>query len=156
MFTNIKLSDGLAILSTIDPQSAAVGTVTSAWFSVRDYHRFLALIATGTLGAAATLDAKLQQAQDNAGTGAKDITGRAIVQIVKASGDNKQALIDLNSSDLDTNNGFGFVRLSLTVGVAASQVAAYLLGGTPEFSPPRNLSANPQINLGAASVAQVI
>jgi hypothetical protein len=80
------------------------------------------------LGTGATVDAKLQQAQDASGTGAKDITGKAISQIVKASGDNKQALINVKPEDLDTVSGFGFVRLSVTVGAAASQTAAQVLG----------------------------
>ena len=75
------------------------------------------------------LDAKFQQAQDNIGTGAKDVTGKAIVQIVKATGDNKQALINVKPEDLDTVNGFGFVRLSVTVGTAAGQTAAQVEQG---------------------------
>ncbi|WP_424195526.1 hypothetical protein ACMYR3_06155 [Ampullimonas aquatilis] len=157
MFTNMKLSEGLAVLAAVDPQSVAAGTVTTAWFPVLNFHRFLALIGTGALGASATVDVKFQQAQDAAGTGAKDVTGKALTQLTQAGGaSNKQAMIDLNSSDVDTNNGFGWVRLSMTVGVAASQAVAYLLGGTPEFAPPRDTSANPVINLGAASVVQIV
>jgi hypothetical protein len=86
---------------------------------------------TGVMGAAATLDAKLQQASDGAGTGAKDIAGKAIVQIVKATGDNKQAWINVRPEQLDVNNGFCFVRLSITVGTAASLINALLLGVWP-------------------------
>jgi hypothetical protein len=39
----------------------------------------------GVLGASATVDAKLQQATDNSGTGVKDVTGKAITQLVKAT-----------------------------------------------------------------------
>jgi len=80
------------------------------------------------LGAGATVDAKIQQAQDSTGTGIKDIAGKAITQIPKASGDNKQALINVKPEELDTAKVFGFVRLSVTVGVAASQTAAQVLG----------------------------
>jgi hypothetical protein len=95
---------------------------------VANHHGLLAIVQTGVLGTGATVDAKLQQAQDASGTGAKDITGKAISQIVKATGDNKQALIHVKPEDLDTVSGFGFVRLSVTVGVAASQTAAQVLG----------------------------
>jgi hypothetical protein len=128
MFPNAKGSELLAVLATLDPASQAAGTITTGWISAANHHSLLAIVQTGLLGTAATVDAKLQQALDASGTGAKDITGKAITQIVKASGDNKQALINIRPEELDTINGFGFVRLSLTVAVAASQTAAQVLG----------------------------
>jgi hypothetical protein len=106
------------------------------------------LVQTGVLGTSATVDAKLQQAVDATGTSAKDISGKAITQIVKATGDNKQALINVKPEELDTVNGFGFVRLSLTVGVAASQTAAQILGVNP-----RELPANAG---NQATVVQIV
>ena len=135
MFTNSKASEMLAILATIDPASQSAGSATTGWVSVANHHGLLAVVQTGVLGTLATVDAKLQQALDNAGTGAKDITGKAITQIVKATGDNKQALINLKPEELDTLNGFGFVRVALTVGVAASITGAQLLGVNPRFAP---------------------
>ena len=135
MFPNAKASELLAVLATIDPVSQAAGTVTTGWITVANHHGLLAVIQTGALGASATLDAKLQQATDSSGTGAKDITGKAITQIIKATGDNKQALINVKPEELDTVNGFGFVRLSITVGVAASLTSAQLLGINPRFAP---------------------
>ena len=134
MFPNAKGSEELSILATIDPASQAAGTVTSGWVNVANFHALLAFVETGILGAAATLDAKFQQAQDNIGTGAKDVTGKAITQIVKATGDNKQALINIKPEDIDNANGFGFVRLSLTIGVAASIVAGKVLGMNPRYA----------------------
>jgi hypothetical protein len=96
----------------------------------------LALIQSGVLGTGATLDAKLQQATDASGTGAKDVTGKAITQLTQAgSGSAKQAIINLRPEDLDVNNGYAYVRLSVTVGVAASLTAAQLLGFNPRFAP---------------------
>ncbi len=135
MYPNAKASELLAVLATIDPVSQAAGTVTTGWISVANHHGLLAVIQTGVLGASATLDAKLQQATDSSGTGAKDISGKALTQIIKATGDNKQALINVKPEELDTVNGFGFVRLSITVGVAASLTSAQLLGINPRFAP---------------------
>ena len=148
MFPNAKGSELLAILATIDPASQAAGSVSTGWISVANHHGLLAVIQTGVLGTGATVDAKVQQALDATGTSAKDITGKAITQIVKASGDNKQVLINARPEELDTVNGFGFVRLSVTVGVAASIVAAQVLGVNPRVLPAD--SAN------QASVIQVI
>ena len=135
MFTNSKASEMLAILATIDPASQSAGTATTGWVSVANHHGLLAVVQTGVLGTLATVDAKLQQATDSSGAGAKDVAGRAITQIVKATGDNKQALINLKPEELDTLNGFGFVRVALTVGVAASITGAQLLGVNPRFAP---------------------
>ena len=135
MFTNSKASEMLAILATIDPASQSVGVATTGWVSVANHHGLLAVVQTGVLSTLATVDAKLQQATDSTGAGAKDVAGRAITQIVKATGDNKQALINLKPEDLDTITGFGFVRVALTVGVAASITGAQLLGVNPRFAP---------------------
>ena len=124
-----KLSERLAIADVIDPVSQSAATVTTGWINMANAERLLAIIQTGTLGTSATVDAKLQQATDASGTGVKDITGKALTQIVKASGDAKQAQINLRTEELDTNGGFAFVRLSLTVGTAASLVSAVVLLG---------------------------
>ena len=148
MFPNAKGSELLAILATLDPSSQAAGTATTGWISVANHHGLLAIVQTGVMGTGATLDAKVQQAQDASGTAAKDIAGKSITQIVKASGDNKQALINVKPEELDTVNGFGFVRLSVTVGVAASQTAAQVLGINA-----RELPAN---TANQAAVVQVV
>ena len=135
MFPNAKGSELLSVLATIDPAAQAAGTVSTGWISVANHHGFLSLVQTGVLGTSATVDAKLQQALDSSGTSVKDITGKAITQIVKATGDNKQALINVKPEELDTVNGFGFVRLSVTVGVAASQTSAQVIGLNPRFAP---------------------
>ena len=134
MFPNAKGSELLSILATIDPASTSAGTVTTGWVSAGNHHNLLAVIQTGALGTSATLDAKLQQASDSTGAGAKDVSGKAIAQIVKATGDNKQALINLRPDELDVANGFAFVRLSLTVGTAASVAGAQLLGVNSRYA----------------------
>jgi hypothetical protein len=128
MNPNSLASENVGVLATLDPVSQAAATVTTGWVDMAKFLQLLALIQTGVLGAAATVDAKLQQATSAAGANAKDIAGKAIVQIVKATGDNKQAEINLRPEQLDVNNGFRYVRLSLTVGTAASLCSAALLG----------------------------
>lgn len=135
MFPNAKGSELFAVLATIDPASLAVGTVTTGWLSVANFHALVASIETGALGTSATLDAKLQQALDSSGTSVKDITGKAITQLTQAGGGSaKQVLINVKPEELDTVNGFGFVRLSITVGVAASLAGAQVLGVNPRYA----------------------
>lgn len=148
MNSNVKLNEKIAILASLDPASVAASTVVSTWVPLANFHSIAAIIQTGVLGASATIDAKLRQATDNAGTGAKDITGKAITQIVKATGDNKQVSIEARGEDLDVSNGFGYVALSATVGTAASIFGALLVGANPRFAPASALNA--------ATVVQVV
>lgn len=135
MYQSLKLSDRAGILATLDPASVAASTVLTAWVPVAKWHAISAFLQTGVLGAAATVDAKLRQATDASGTGAKDITGKSITQLVKASHDNKQVIIECKADDLDTANGFTHVALSVTVGAAASLLAAILLGHNARYMP---------------------
>ena len=135
MYPNAKGSELLAILATLDPASQAVGTATTEWVSMTEFHDLLAIVQTGSLGTNATVEAKLQQAKDATGTGAKDVVGKALTQIVKATGENKQALINFSPDNFDLANDYAFVRLSVTVGVAASQISAQILGVNPLYSP---------------------
>lgn len=135
MNPNVKLNEKIAVLATLDPASVAPSTVVTAWVPMANFQSISAQIQTGVMGASATIDAKLRQATDITGTGAKDITGKALVQILKAAGDNKQASIEARGEDLDVNGGFAFVALSLTVGIAASIVGAQLLGVSARFAP---------------------
>lgn len=140
MLINARLAELLSALATIDPVSQGAGTITTGWLSAANHERFLATVQTGVMGASGTLDAKLQQATDGAGTAAKDITGKAIVQIVKATGDNKQALINLRAEELDMANNFTYFRLSVTVGVAASLISAVVQAGVAKNAPASALN----------------
>ena len=147
MLPNAKISEQATVLATIDPVSTST-TVTTGWVSAGNHERFLAMIQTGTMGASGTLDAKLQQATDSSGTSAKDITGKAITQILKAAGDNKQALINLRCDEMDISGGFGYFRLSVTAGTAASLVSGAILAGVADNMPASALNQ--------AGVVQVI
>ncbi len=148
MFPNQKISEQLAVVATIDPVSQAAGTISTGWISAANFERYQATIQTGLMGAGATVDAKIQQATSAAGAGAKDVAGKAITQIVKATGDNKQAIIGLRASELDVNNGFAFFNVTVTVGVAASLIAARVDAGVSKNSPASTLNQ--------AAVVQVI
>jgi hypothetical protein len=147
MFQNNKLSEALVVVANIAPVSQGVGSVSTAYVPVKNYHQLAAVINTGVLGSSATVDAKFEQAQDVSGTGVKDITGKAVTQIVKATGDGKQAFINLRPLEMDTNGGFTHVRLTVTVGTAASLVAAELLA-MPRYEPANTMNQ--------ATVVQVV
>ena len=130
---NLNPSARAAIAGFLPPASVAAGTVTTGWVDTRTFWTLLALINVGAFGAGATVDAKVQQATDNAGANAKDVPGLAITQLLAVGGNNRQVTIDIRPEDLDKNNGFKFVRLSMTVGTAATLLSAVLLGLDPRY-----------------------
>ncbi|MBL3704613.1 hypothetical protein GI582_18100 [Sulfitobacter sp. BDSS02] len=132
-------SDRVAVVGVIDPDANAAGTLTTGWISMSDFQSVMAVVQAGTLGSNATIDAKLEQASDASGTGAKDIEGAAITQLTKAGGDDdKQAVIYCNGEDLDLKNNFSHVRLSMTIGTANSDSSAIVLGLDPRYAPASN------------------
>lgn len=136
MTPNNRPSERAAVVGVIDPDANAAGTVTTGWVDASKFNKFLAIVMAGDLGSSATIDAKIEQASDSSGTGAKDLAGKSITQLTKAgTDDNKQALINFNTSDLDINNGFTHVRLSFTTGTATSDGGAVLLGFDPRYGP---------------------
>lgn len=148
MNPNIKFAERTAVAATIDPISQGAGTVTTGWVSMGNFNSVCALLGVGVMSAGSTVDAKLQQATDSSGTGAKDITGKAITQLLAAGGNNRQALIEVRDTELDVNNGFAFVRLSVTVGTAASLIHGVVFGTNPIFVPGSGFNQ--------AGVAQIV
>lgn len=145
--SNMNPSQRAALVAAIAPSQQAAGAQSTGWIDMRDWYTLLASISLGVLGAAATVDAKIEQAIDNAGTGIKDVPNLAITQLTKVgAADGKQAMINVRQDDLDRNAGYRFVRLTLTVGVAASFTAGAVVGLDPRYDAPAN----------AASVAQVL
>ena len=136
MTPNTAPSERVVPADVIDPDNAATGTYTTGWVDMSTFQSILAVIQAGALGTSATVDAKLEQAKDDSGTGAKDVSGKSITQLTDGNSDSdKQALINAKAEDLDVQNDFSHVRLSLTVGTAASDVAAVLLGLDPRYGP---------------------
>ena len=133
---NIRPSDRGTILAIVNPQSAS-SAQSSGWISVAQFASFQALVIVGAIGSSATVDAKIQQASDGSGTGAKDVTGKAITQFTKAgSDDNKQAVINFKPEDLDLTNGFTHVRLTITPATAASLICGVIQGFDARYQPP--------------------
>lgn len=136
MNPNVKPSDQAAVVGTIDPDAYTAATYVSDYADMSLFDSVMAIIKAGTLGASATLDAKLVQATDSSGTGAKDIAGKAITQLTQAGTDaDKQAIINCFASELDINNGYRYVAISMTVATATSDADAVLLGFAPKYAP---------------------
>lgn len=139
MNPSIIPSERAPLVGVINPQSATTAKSTG-WVKV-DQSVLFTLLA-GALATDATLDAKLEQAQDSGGTGAKDITGKAITQLTDAgTDDDKQAELNVHQSELDVANGFTHARLTVTPAVAAALIAATARAFDSRYQPAADLAS---------------
>ena len=121
--------------SWINPASRTSAEATTGWLSMRDYHKFVAFIQCGLNAANATVDFTIYQATDDAGTGAKVVTGKAITTLGNAN-DNVVAAIELDSSELDVTGNFDWINVQMLVGgAAACLTAALCFRYQPRFKP---------------------
>lgn len=142
MQLNAKPSEVVGIVGNVDPDAYAAGTYTSGWIAAKNYLAFMAVVQVGDMVATSTVNAKLEQASDGAGTGAKDIAGKLITALTQAGADdNKQAIINLRPEELDVDNSFTHFRLSVTVAVAASDAGGIVLGYAPARGPATGIDA---------------
>ena len=140
-----QLSNQQQLVAVVNPVSQAAGNADTSWIDMASWERLQAILLTGVLGASATVDFSVRQATDNAGAGAKALSpAKSITQMVKASDDNKQAIIEVKASDLDLANSFRYVSFRTTVGTAASLIAVAVLGD-PEVKAPTKISTVNQI-----------
>lgn len=130
------LTEELAVMSTIDPVSQGVATVTGDVVDMRYVRKALFILAVGVLGTAATVDFKLEQGTSAAMAGVKNITGKLITQLTKAgTDDNKQVLVEVRAEELDLIGGYRYVRPSCTVAAAACLVAMVCLADCMRYLP---------------------
>ncbi len=135
MLTNVLPSEQAGLVATIDPDAYTASAYNSDWVDMADFEMLMAVVMAGTLGSSATLDGKLQEATTSGGAGSKDISSKAITQLVKATDDDKQAIINIRGAELDVAGGFRFVRLVMTIGTATSDAGAVLFGFGAKHGP---------------------
>lgn len=134
-YTN-RVSEDFVPLATHYPLTRQVATHVSDWVLLENYHRAWFFLNLGAMGANATVDANLQQAQDATGTGAKAITGKSITQLTQAGADdNSLVCIELQTEELDVDNSFEYVRFRVTIAVADCTYSANLFGTNSRYKP---------------------
>lgn len=130
----IRPSELFAIIGNIDPDAYSNAAYETAWMDVESWGSVAAIIEAGTLGSSATIDAKFQSNTIGSDSGAGDVTGAAITQLTQVGTDSdKQAIIQVNVDKL--TQGHKFMKLIVTVGVAACDMSAVVLGFHPRYAP---------------------
>jgi hypothetical protein len=145
MTINSLPSERWAVAATIDPDAYAYGTFTSDYVDMENFDALLAVLMVGTITAAGgTVTAKLVQATTSGGAGSKDISGKALTELVGAD-DDVQALINLRAEELDVDNDFQFVAIEVLLADSASpdvgtvDLSAVLFGIDGRYLPASDL-----------------
>ena len=116
------------------PADSQTTAQTSTWVSVAEFREIVSVISVGDLAATATFNAKMRQATDSSGTGAKDISGAAITELADDD-DDKLLQISVLDEDLDVDGGFDYVALVCTPATAAVEFGAVVYGCDPRYKP---------------------
>lgn len=121
---NERLSEGLAVVSCIDPDAYAAGSVNGDVIDMQKYKRVMFIVMTGTLGASATVDWALKGDTASGGSYATTITGKSITQLTQAgTDDDKQVIVEVTAEEVAAQ-GLRYLRETLTVGTATSDAGS--------------------------------
>ena len=143
------LSEEVALVATIDPDAYAAGTHGSDWVDMTEFQQVMCTLYVGVMGTTAGVTVQLEQATDSSGTSAKNITGKATTELTKvATEDDKQAIINVKSDELDVANDFTHVRAVMTVATATSDAGLAIYG--------RRSRHKPASDNDLASVAEIV
>lgn len=131
---NRNVSESVAVLGIKTPTSQGPGEQLSAAIHAGRYRRLLAIVQVGAFGASATVDVTFKAAATSGGVYTA-VPGAAIVQAVAAGGNDKVFLVELKAETLKSLGVGPFVKLSVTVGTAATLTSAVVLGTCDRYEP---------------------
>lgn len=111
----------------------------SAYVSLADYHRAVAVIHLGAIAATGTVRCRLLQATSTAGAGAKGIPTTAtqdkITTVLTTADANSVVAIELRTEELDVANGYDCVAFAYDVDTDTVALSAVLYGIIPAYAP---------------------
>lgn len=140
-----NMSEMLPVAGAIDPQLVDDAAVTSDWVAMKNGDRVLFIVSVGATDT--TVDAKVQEATDGSGTGAADITGKAVTQLT-ATDDNKQVVLEVKADELSSTNTHVAVVVTAGNGLTGAYVSAVAIQGSMRYKPASNFDV--------ASVAEIV
>lgn len=125
----MKLAEMIPVVGVINPDAYNAATTLSGAIDMSLYSQVMVIVNVGDMASTATLDAKVTQATTSGGT-YKDVSGAAITQLTQASPDdsNKLAIINVDQTELDMDNGYRYIKVSVTGATAASDYGVVVVG----------------------------
>lgn len=148
MISEGAFNDLIAVVEQVAPQSitaGATGVLTGA-IDMSKYRKVIGIYLSGTLGASGTADFGATASATSGGTYAALATPKNATQLVKATGDSKIVVVEVEQEDLSSTQRY--VKFTAKAGTAASTSAVIVLG-VPAHRAEAGL-------LNAAAVAEVI
>lgn len=133
-----------AVVAAIDPQTVDNAAVTSDWADMRNFDYVMFVVNVGATDI--TVDAKVQSADDASGTNAADISGLAVTQL-GATDDNKQVVLIVSHDELNGDDDFAAVVVTVGDGTTGAIVSAVGIGFGSDYEPASNYDV--------ASLAQI-
>ena len=130
----MKLTEALAFDALVAPQDVGTAPVTSGYLDVTDAGRVVLLAKAGAVTAGKILTVQAKQAQDDQGTGAKDL-GAAVQSVGVGGAAPPDVEVEFGEHDFDAKNGFTHVAVTLSIDEAAKLGAAYLVQGQRRYVP---------------------
>jgi hypothetical protein len=133
MYVNELLSEAIKIqpLNVEDDLAVAKYPTSGSFIDVSDFERFAFLIQAGALDSATTC--QVEQAKTINGS-PKVVTGAVVV--IPADGDDKWYLIEVQTNELDSNDGYRYVTLDVTGPAAGDDYGAITFFGiNPGYRP---------------------
>jgi hypothetical protein len=123
---NVLPSKRGSTIDLIPPQSVTGTSVSTGWVDMSTRQAVQAVVNVGVISSSGVVNAKLEQTTSDGGSAA-DVTSKAITALTQAGSDsNKGAILNCRSDELDVNNGYRWVRLTITVSGAAALVSGVL------------------------------
>lgn len=133
-FNSQAMSERLALVGAIDPQTVSVGTANTDVVDMSKIRRVIFVVAAGTLGASATLDFAVKGDTASGGSFSTTVTGKSITQLTKAgSDDNKQVIVEVTAEEAAAQ-GFRYLRGLLTIGTANSPACVIVMADGLRYS----------------------
>jgi hypothetical protein len=148
MYTE-QLSQALSLGAPVFPVSQAVGTVNTGGIDMQEFRRAIFVINVGSVGAAGTVNALLQESAVSNFATSNNVAGNGTVttaSITQISVSNQQATIEIRAGQLTKR----YVRCQITIGGNAVLLAAHAIGGEADHKPGGGLAPG----YDDASVAQ--
>jgi hypothetical protein len=131
-----KLTEALSVADVLNTGTINNTNANSAGLDMSKFHRAMWLIQAGSLGAAGTLDGRLQScANSNFASGVNNIANSNLTQITTATtpGNNAVATVEVRADQITA--GDRYVRLQLTGGGNAITAGAIGLGAEANHKP---------------------
>lgn len=130
-----KLAEETKLVVSVVPQDIGTADITSTTYvSIQGYRRFRAFLTCVSLAATQTATMQLKQATSAAGAGAKNL-GSLATFTSPAGGAVPTLEIEASSGELDKDNGFYFVGMTIGTSVNGSLGAGNIQLGEPDYLP---------------------